>query len=632
MGGLPGLCRLTRLRCLPWTVVPLVLGLALIACTAGTHLCAAGPPSLLRVIEIDKPATTAWTPRPREAEQGPSSGEVWIGSDDEEVWIGSNEPPLRMPVPREFGFPRVEPAVQPVSKPVVVANPFLRYPVKQTPLSEPGYAMAVGGEPETRHRGRAAEPRAELRMPSIPQLPEAPRFRARPSAAWTTRFFVDRGSPKGAEANETIPHKPSRQTYALTQPGMAEASDFRQADALRAPAEQSDQALFRTTSSPGKPAKSVFRPAPVSGPSRPASAAPRVAQAESRPPSRPTDRPAVQTPSVRAQAEQKSPKPTEYSTEFTVKLRHRKTLRTKLDVVGAAAVDKSVCHVAQPDPRTVSLIGMRQGSTPVTFWFRAASHRPVTCLVRVIPNPDVRQVALHVKIAELKSSFAGKLDIDQGLESSRDWPLLRALSKAEAGANAIVLTDLDVEHVESGLHWLQRQDVVRILSRPTLVTLSGQPATVVAGDQTGPLASGDTRRASGATTGLRAALTLLPVVTDNGQIHLEVVSELRGRDPKAGVDEGSALHAREMTTKVQLRQGQTLVIGFPMHDTANDAAGGLLPAVAQMLDFKKASRGQAKLVVLVTPELIRPAGSARTGSLASFEANEPRKDEPALKR
>ena len=58
--------------------------------------------------------------------------------------------------------------------------------------------------------------------------------------------------------------------------------------------------------------------------------------------------------------------------------------------------------------------------------------------------------------------------------------LIDALDPPRPGRR-IVLTDLDLNGVEASLDSLQQQDLLRILSRPTLVTTSGQAATVVAG-------------------------------------------------------------------------------------------------------------------------------------------------------
>ena len=74
--------------------------------------------------------------------------------------------------------------------------------------------------------------------------------------------------------------------------------------------------------------------------------------------------------------------------EMSVEHRRSKMLHTEADIYRTAVVDPSVCEVVQFTPREVSLIGRGEGATHVTFWFRDAAHRPLTYLVRVVPDPE----------------------------------------------------------------------------------------------------------------------------------------------------------------------------------------------------------------------------------------------------
>lgn len=306
----------------------------------------------------------------------------------------------------------------------------------------------------------------------------------------------------------------------------------------------------------------------------------------------------------------------------------RKTLRTKIDVARVEVVDRSVCDVEQLGPRAVSLVGKGQGSTQVTLWFGDDRHRPVTCLVRVMPRPEARQVVFRVKIAELKRPPAGEGGIDWDLESSQHGSLLDALARAEAGAKPVILDGLDTDQIESRLRRLEQQDRLRVVSRPTLTTSSGRPATIATGDGAPETTIGSAGSGSPKAADLNAALTLLPVVTDNEDVQLHVAAEFSPSASEPGVDAAKGMTIRETATQVRLHPGQTLVIGSPLHELKEEKGRGLLPIISQVIGYREPKREQAKLVVLITPELVPQ--SERPASLASFQGLQP--GEPALRR
>ena len=81
----------------------------------------------------------------------------------------------------------------------------------------------------------------------------------------------------------------------------------------------------------------------------------------------------------------------DHSGELKVVYRRSKLLRTTVDIYRTAVVDPSICEVVQYTPREISVTGVGQGATHVTFWFEDGSFRPVTYLVLVAPDPEVQE-------------------------------------------------------------------------------------------------------------------------------------------------------------------------------------------------------------------------------------------------
>ncbi|NMC21741.1 MAG: hypothetical protein GYA33_15125, partial [Thermogutta sp.] len=267
----------------------------------------------------------------------------------------------------------------------------------------------------------------------------------------------------------------------------------------------------------------------------------------------------------------------EESGEMTVVVRRSKLLRTKVDVYRTAVVDPAVCDVSQFTPREIAVLGKGQGATHVTFWFADERYRPVTYLVRVLPDPEIEkqqserysllqshlarlfpeskveltavgdklivrgqardaaeaaqimavirgelvrargvaegqaddpvgrlaagqelpalqvinllriprpaQVALKVKIAELNRSAARNFGVDMKLNLDQGKFLIQSLLNLSSGGTASILGTFDGGDLKFGIHYLEEHGVLRMLSEPTLVTLSGRPATFIAGGE-----------------------------------------------------------------------------------------------------------------------------------------------------
>ena len=73
-------------------------------------------------------------------------------------------------------------------------------------------------------------------------------------------------------------------------------------------------------------------------------------------------------------------------------VRRRRILRTQFDIRRTSIIDPSVCDVLQFTPREFSLVGKKLGTTQITFWFEDGSHRPITFLIRTLPDPDIQNM------------------------------------------------------------------------------------------------------------------------------------------------------------------------------------------------------------------------------------------------
>ncbi|MBI5176057.1 MAG: pilus assembly protein N-terminal domain-containing protein [Candidatus Melainabacteria bacterium] len=162
----------------------------------------------------------------------------------------------------------------------------------------------------------------------------------------------------------------------------------------------------------------------------------------------------------------------------------------------------------------------------------------------------------------------------------------------------------------------------RILAEPTLVTISGERASFLAG---GEIPIQQAVAAAGAAQqsvvfepfGMR--INMIPVLQDNGTINLEVSPEERILANDLGIQLGAigsnsrvpGFTTRKTQTIVELKPGQELYIaGLVTANTGREIAKmpilGEVPVLGALYRSKAFNKNESELVVAVRPEIILP--------------------------
>jgi len=280
-------------------------------------------------------------------------------------------------------------------------------------------------------------------------------------------------------------------------------------------------------------------------------------------------------------------------------------------------------------PRYGEGYGLVQGqaAAPVAQDPQAAGMLPAMQVINMLYIPGVHQVALKVKIAELNRSAARGFGVDMDLNFVWEDGLIAIKQLLNlATSTAVVSGTFDNEKLQFGIHYLQEQGIMRILSEPTLVTLSGRPATFVAGGEFAVPTTVGVAGAAAVTTDFRAfgaIITFLPTVLDKDLIRLEVAPEFSRINRDNTVNGTPGLDTRAVTTTVQLREGQTLAIAGLLEDSMNGNNTSNIPILSQVFGKRNMSRNETELIILVTPELIHPMEPEEVPPLPGFDVTEP---------
>ena len=267
----------------------------------------------------------------------------------------------------------------------------------------------------------------------------------------------------------------------------------------------------------------------------------------------------------------------------------------------------------------------------------ALANQPTYQIVNMLRVPGVQQVALRVKIAELNRSAARgfgvnvKANIEFGDAVNGSKLLLASLLNANASGNTnlggtSVIANISGDDASIGIRYLQSHGVIRLLSEPTLVTLSGRPATFVAGGEFAVPTVVGSVGLNAVTTDFRsfgAIISFLPTVIDKDRIRLQVAPEFSQINSQLTVGGTPGLNVRSATTTVEMREGQTLAIAGLLEDNYKATNVGDLPFLAKIFGHRDASRNETELIILVTPELVHPMEPEEVPPLPGFDVTEP---------
>jgi pilus assembly protein CpaC len=177
--------------------------------------------------------------------------------------------------------------------------------------------------------------------------------------------------------------------------------------------------------------------------------------------------------------------------------------------------------------------------------------------------------------------------------------------------------------VQAVLDISKRNGLAKILSEPTLTTLTGQEAQFLSGGEfpvpvpQGGLTGGVTIEFKEFGVGLK----FTPIVLDSGRINLALnvaVSEVSG-DNSVSISTGNSSSAflipsltkRSAISTVELGDGQTIGIAGLINDNMREFVQkfpvlGDLPIIGALFRSQEYRSGQSELVIFVTPHLARP--------------------------
>ena len=164
------------------------------------------------------------------------------------------------------------------------------------------------------------------------------------------------------------------------------------------------------------------------------------------------------------------------------------------------------------------------------------------------------------------------------------------------------------------LEALESKGVVRTLAEPNLTALSGQEARFLAGGEF-PIPVVDQDGIGIEYKPFGVEMNFTPTVVDGSTINLVINAAVSGIDPTNGLTANgftvSAFSRREVTTTVEMRDGESFAIAGLLQDDFRDLNGqvpwlGDIPVLGALFRSAEYERDQSELVIIVTPHLVTP--------------------------
>lgn len=176
--------------------------------------------------------------------------------------------------------------------------------------------------------------------------------------------------------------------------------------------------------------------------------------------------------------------------------------------------------------------------------------------------------------------------------------------------------------IDVALDTLENKGLSKTLAEPTLVALSGERASFLAGGEFPiPVAQSNSGQAGGTNAitvefkPFGVSLGFTPTVLSDKTINLVVEPEVSSIDPTASVTVGGltvpGLQTRRASTVLELRDGESFAIaGLIQKDFQTTVEQvpllGSLPIIGSLFRSSSFQKGETELLIVVTPRLVQP--------------------------
>lgn len=261
-------------------------------------------------------------------------------------------------------------------------------------------------------------------------------------------------------------------------------------------------------------------------------------------------------------------------------------------------------------------------------------------LLRVAIPPEEPQILLKVRFADVERGASTALSaglssgaFNQNTALGTGSPLSsdgnQTLSLSSAINIFLFRKDLNLG---LALQALESKSLLEVLAEPNLLVINGTAAHFLAGGEFPyPMVQpgGGSNSVSIAFKEYGIKLGFLPLVTPRGTIRMQVTPEVSALDYTNSVTiAGTTVPGTSMRraqTEVELDSGQSFVIAGLLNNQTTENFSkvpgiGDIPILGKLFQSKTVSRNHTELLVIITPEIVRPIPADRPLPVLTFSS------------
>ena len=271
-------------------------------------------------------------------------------------------------------------------------------------------------------------------------------------------------------------------------------------------------------------------------------------------------------------------------------------------------------------PRGVAIIDARTNTIIIKDTSKALEE--VRKMIKLLDVP-IRQVMIETRIVVANTDFSRQLGVNLGLGSQASYgdassgsigsSLTGLVAAGTGNASTVVMTlaskaqnllDLEIQA-------LQTTDQGEQISNPRVMTTDRVKATILQGVQI-PYT---TQTANVINTNFKDAvlqLDVTPQITPGGSVIMDLViaADSQGATITTGGQQNVAINKRGLTAKVQVEDGETVVLGGVYQTVFDDSYTsvpwfGDLPGVGWLFKSNQKTDTKKELLIFVTPKIVK---------------------------
>lgn len=384
---------------------------------------------------------------------------------------------------------------------------------------------------------------------------------------------------------------------------------------------------------------------------------------------------------------------------LTVRVREQVQLKTPTDLERIAVADPDVADVliiqgSSKRPGSIMVLGKKPGSTSVTAWQRNGPTKVwqvqvLSALQGMLPEEgldlqisgdsaslrgqapsllshanvaaagaqavgrekllDTSTVAtsgmvqIDVQIVEFSRNVLKEAGFDFLFNQNRGATFSFGLNNFSTVLSSTVQTPvsqafnlLGSSSVNARVKLIEQNGLARVLARPSLIALSGQSASFLAGGELPVPQSGGLGTTTIIYKAFGIGLTVTPTVLSANRIALKVAPEASDLDYTNAIVTNNmmipAISTRRTETTLELGDGESFVIGGLVSRTTKSNVSkipflGDLPILGPFFRSMQYNQDEKELVIIATPHLVKPI--AKGAQLPLPGDDKERRDTPA---